>query len=297
MDLFKDGRASRLTIAVTLLLAGCSPSLEDLAEMVNRDCPGSMSVKCIAAQAELSVNELQGKLDAAMTANFRERFVADHGKDAYRQFVLALQQELFTAELLTISRWTVFFSPDARFSQKYLKYAAPDLANERSKEMARETIALTKEVNEALAGMPEQGQPADYARMDASELGAGTGAGPNDSAQTAEASALSATPSDTPETGADTGPSFDCAKASTHTEKLICSDSELAALDRRLSKVYADLRSDQESGDYFRSDQREWLQKTRATCSDVNCLAAVYSQRLEEMETARQYLSKPAEFR
>lgn len=35
------------------------------------------------------------------------------------------------------------------------------------------------------------------------------------------------------------GPSFECAKAEGAAEELVCSDTELAALDRRLSEVYA----------------------------------------------------------
>ena len=33
-------------------------------------------------------------------------------------------------------------------------------------------------------------------------------------------------------------PSFDCKKARTNTEKLICSDEELAALDRQMAQAY-----------------------------------------------------------
>ena len=33
-------------------------------------------------------------------------------------------------------------------------------------------------------------------------------------------------------------PSFDCKKARTNTEKLICSDEELAALDKQMAQTY-----------------------------------------------------------
>lgn len=40
------------------------------------------------------------------------------------------------------------------------------------------------------------------------------------------------------EISAQTAPSFDCAKAATEVERLICSDEELAKLDNELNKWY-----------------------------------------------------------
>lgn len=297
MNLLKDAKASVLTITTTLFLTGCSPGMDDLADMVTRECPGSMSVKCIAAQAELAVNELQGKLNAAQEDDFREKFVSEHGKDAYRNLVLDIQQELFSAKLLTISRSTVLFYGDTRFSEKHFKYADPDLAVERSKEMVREAMALSKEINEELAGMPDAGISGNLAQMDASELGSQTAIANDDTSQIQGSPGGNPGEAASSEDGSNVGPSFDCAKASTHIEKLICSDKELASLDRRLSEVYAELRSNQESGDYFKQEQKEWLLKTRAACTDSRCLASAYTARLEDMEAARQYLNKPAEFR
>lgn len=264
--------------------------------MVRRDCPGSMSVKCIAAQGKLSVNELQEKLEAIREKDFRDRFVNEHGKESYKQLVLGLQQELFSAELLTVSRWAAFFTPDARFSQKYLKYSDPDLAVEKTKEMIRQTMELTKELNEELAAIPDANPVASIAGMDASELGTTT-VDPALGSASATASPAADGMAEVPDETADISPSFDCAKASTQVEQIICSDRNIASLDRRLAAVYADLRSNEESGDYFRSDQKEWLKKTRAPCTDARCLEEAYSSRIDELETARQYLNKPAEFR
>src|SRR5262245_35174468 len=40
--------------------------------------------------------------------------------------------------------------------------------------------------------------------------------------------------------GAETGPSFDCAKATQPDEKAICADPQLAAMDRLIAKAYKD---------------------------------------------------------
>lgn len=57
---------------------------------------------------------------------------------------------------------------------------------------------------------------------------------------------------------AQTGPSFDCAKASTTVEKAICADGKLGALDRRMAAAYADAlkRLDPKADKALRDDQR-----------------------------------------
>jgi uncharacterized protein len=81
--------------------------------------------------------------------------------------------------------------------------------------------------------------------------------------------------------------SFDCAKAMQWVEKTICSDSALAALDRRLSLVFAEARRElaPRTGKLF-ADQREWLGE-RQECSteedqpaQAACLSARYEERV-----------------
>lgn len=74
--------------------------------------------------------------------------------------------------------------------------------------------------------------------------------------------------------------SFDCDKASTKVEKLVCNNSELSKLDEMLNLHYkAALRNTAESNK-IRQEQRYWL-KQRNNCLDVICIKNLYRKRLQ----------------
>ena len=83
-------------------------------------------------------------------------------------------------------------------------------------------------------------------------------------------------------------PSFDCSKASTKVEKMICADEELAAVDRGMARLYASMRrSERYKG------QAEWLAK-RNRCHDRDCLLDAYDDRIFDIgfaATAPRYYS------
>jgi uncharacterized protein YecT (DUF1311 family) len=90
------------------------------------------------------------------------------------------------------------------------------------------------------------------------------------------------------------GPSFDCAGASGNAETLVCSDAELAALDRRLAEVYGMALSAAEGLDAgsaeasatLKAMQRGWI-AGRDECWKADdaraCVAAAYLQREAEL--------------
>ena len=82
--------------------------------------------------------------------------------------------------------------------------------------------------------------------------------------------------------------SFDCKKATTQTEKAICSDRELSALDTRLGKVYKYARevskNSTSEGLKIKNDQMEWLLYRNSCELDVSCLADAYWLRINELE-------------
>ena len=83
----------------------------------------------------------------------------------------------------------------------------------------------------------------------------------------------------TREAGAeDDSASFDCARASTRIENLICGEYEyeLRALDRELSRVW---RLVQYAGTNSLTEQRRWL-RSRIDCEDRTCLAEKYEARI-----------------
>jgi uncharacterized protein len=80
------------------------------------------------------------------------------------------------------------------------------------------------------------------------------------------------------------GASFDCAKAATPVEKLICADDRLSALDSDLSQYYSAARATLgEGGQCLREDQRQWLRAIRNRCASADCLLRVYRERLVEL--------------
>lgn len=85
-------------------------------------------------------------------------------------------------------------------------------------------------------------------------------------------------------------PSFDCAKASTNAEKLVCSDDELARLDNELANAYKNARNslDNASKKQLTNEQKSWL-KTYNQCDDKPCVLHNLQIRIK---TLQGYVSK-----
>ena len=78
------------------------------------------------------------------------------------------------------------------------------------------------------------------------------------------------------------GASFDCKKARSRVDKLICSDRQLSTLDREMPGLFAlSLTHSSEPGDLKR-EQRRWIRE-RDDCEDVTCLATSYEVRIADL--------------
>ena len=102
----------------------------------------------------------------------------------------------------------------------------------------------------------------------------------------APAPAQAQTPAEAAPAAVETGPitaSFDCAKASSAQEKMICSDRELARLDVELSTVYRKAREAAADAKALQNEQIQWLKASRKACSDKACLAEAYKSRTAEL--------------
>lgn len=78
-------------------------------------------------------------------------------------------------------------------------------------------------------------------------------------------------------------PSFDCQKASSGPERLICSDRELSKLDVELSQSYMKARDKAEDKKTLRSQQLAWMKSRRNACSDKACMAQAYKDRIAQL--------------
>jgi len=77
------------------------------------------------------------------------------------------------------------------------------------------------------------------------------------------------------------GASFDCEKAGTAVEKLICADAELSKLDEEMTAAYKTALQDEKQPDSVRQTQKKWL-KERNNCPavDAGCVKRAYETRL-----------------
>ena len=77
-------------------------------------------------------------------------------------------------------------------------------------------------------------------------------------------------------------PSFDCAKASSRVEKLICSRPGLAQLDSDLADAYRTALRDvrwSSANRRIRAEQKEWIAR-RNRCDNAKCLRRLYHTRI-----------------
>lgn len=73
--------------------------------------------------------------------------------------------------------------------------------------------------------------------------------------------------------------SFDCAKAQSVVEHLICDNPELSKLDEELNAAYKTALQDVEPTDSIRQAQKQWM-KERNGCVDAVCVKGAYITRL-----------------
>jgi uncharacterized protein len=86
---------------------------------------------------------------------------------------------------------------------------------------------------------------------------------------------------------------FDCGKAQSQVERLICTDSALSELDLKLAARYKiAIAEGNESEDHVLRDQQlKWLREIRNRCLDTACLKSAYLRRAEDFN----WITKHAE--
>jgi hypothetical protein len=85
--------------------------------------------------------------------------------------------------------------------------------------------------------------------------------------------------------GAVSAQSFDCARAQSAVEKMVCADAGLRELDEYLGRYYSAARVGlRGAASCLQSDQAQWLTSTRGACRDAACLTSAYLNRLAELD-------------
>jgi uncharacterized protein YecT (DUF1311 family) len=87
-----------------------------------------------------------------------------------------------------------------------------------------------------------------------------------------------------------TSPSFNCAKAATQIEKIICADTDLIEADKLLSDDFRKLNSTLKDGqkEKLLTEQKAWL-KQRNECNTSSCLLWLYSNKINELRYRIRY--------
>lgn len=75
------------------------------------------------------------------------------------------------------------------------------------------------------------------------------------------------------------GASFDCGKAQTKMEHIICDNPEISKLDEELSVAYKAALKDEKQADAIKQAQKQWM-KARNGCPDTVCIKQAYEARL-----------------
>jgi len=92
-------------------------------------------------------------------------------------------------------------------------------------------------------------------------------------------------------------PSFDCAKASTPTEKLICNDADLAAMDSAMAAVYQEALQKSPADEKARilHEQSKWFKQYTYACNSMaadrerkKCVVRYLSARTEDLRSRSQ---------
>jgi len=77
--------------------------------------------------------------------------------------------------------------------------------------------------------------------------------------------------------------SFDCAKAQSKVEKLICGNEQASQLDKEMQSAYQEAQAHAADPVSLKTEQRQWL-KMRDTCNDVACIIQAYRTRLVSLK-------------
>lgn len=78
-------------------------------------------------------------------------------------------------------------------------------------------------------------------------------------------------------------PSFDCGNASSASERLICSDEELAQADIQLEELYESALKKAPDKSALQREQTYWVVNVRDACTDVNSMLKSYKDRITEL--------------
>ena len=79
--------------------------------------------------------------------------------------------------------------------------------------------------------------------------------------------------------------SFDCSKAATKQEKLICGDQQLSAADDELARSYRRALESSSDKEGLKKQQQNWIKAERDACQDAPAMLNAYKSRIAALES------------
>lgn len=84
--------------------------------------------------------------------------------------------------------------------------------------------------------------------------------------------------------------SFSCTNAASLSEKRVCANAELSALDEDLARTYKEVLRLSPAQEDTKEQQRDWIKNLRNVCKDDACLSRAYIGRNIELKRVRSTL-------
>ncbi len=166
--------------------------------------------------------------------------------------------------------------------------AASSASSDEAAKAVADGLSAGSDVEASAAPVLASRDDATQTAQQATDQEKAVNASPASSAPTASAEQQSAsTTTPIQDANATTGvhASFDCAKASSAIEHLICSTPENRDADRRLAAAYSVARAKSSDANALKADERNWLTNERNACSDAACLLRVTNDRIERLSS------------
>lgn len=82
-----------------------------------------------------------------------------------------------------------------------------------------------------------------------------------------------------------TSPSFNCGKARTSVELMICAHQDLAEADVKMASAYKSALARASNRDKLTADQIAWRKNVRDRCNDVTCLREAYKTQIDRLSS------------
>jgi uncharacterized protein len=91
------------------------------------------------------------------------------------------------------------------------------------------------------------------------------------------------------------GASFDCSKASSSVEKMICNNVMLSELDEQLGKQYKEVLNNASDDNkiLIKKEQKSWMKDEQKICKTNSCLEAAYTSRISALKSWTEIENSP----